>query len=95
MVIFKVVWLQWNWLVQKNQILTEIVSIFGLTLLGFIGANFIQLELNQERIVLLSHLNKINVHYIEGFLALSLTLIVHTYLSKKGLDLFKGLIFNI
>lgn len=76
---------------KKFQTLTEVTSIFGLTLLGFIGANYIQLQLNQERIDFFSHLNEINVHYIEGFLVLSLILIVHTYLSKKGLDLLKGM----
>lgn len=76
---------------KKFQMLTEVTSIFGLTLLGFIGANYIQLQLNQERIDFFSQLNEINAHYIEGFLVLSLILIVHAYLSKKGLDLLKGM----
>lgn len=77
---------------KKFQMLTEVVSIFGLILLGFIGANYIQIDLNQKRIELLSHLNELNVHLIEGFLALGLIIIVYYYLSKKGLDLLKGLI---
>jgi PTS system mannose-specific IID component len=78
---------------KKFQMLTEIVSLLGLILLGYIGANTIQIELNQNRIELLSHLNETNVQLIEGFLGLGLILVVYYYLSKKGLDLLKGLIF--
>jgi len=72
---------------KHSRMFTEVLSTLGLILLGYIGANYLQIELR-------SNLISLNLKYfIEGLLSLGLILIVHTYLSKKGLDLLKGMIF--
>lgn len=72
---------------QKVQMLTEVVSIFGLILLGFIGANYIQIDLR------FNPYDAYWNHVLEGLVSLSLIVSVQFYLSKKGLDLLKGMIF--
>lgn len=72
---------------KMSKMLTEILSCFGLILLGFIGAHYVQIGFR---------FNLFDAYWtnvIEGLLSLGLILGVHYYLSKKGLDLLKGMIF--
>ncbi|NTW90526.1 MAG: PTS system mannose/fructose/sorbose family transporter subunit IID, partial [Erysipelotrichaceae bacterium] len=72
---------------KKSKMLTEVLSSFGLILLGFIGAKYLQIDLM---------VNQFDVYWtyvLEGLLSLFLILGVHYYLSKKGLDLLKGMVF--
>lgn len=72
---------------KKSKMLTEIVSSFGLILLGYIGARYLQIDL------MINQFDVVWNNLIEGLLSLFLILGVHYYLSKKGLDLLKGMIF--
>jgi PTS system mannose-specific IID component len=76
---------------KRFQMITEILSTFGLILLGTIAARYIQINLNTS-FYLFENINNFLVNLLEGLLSLSLILIVHFYLSKKGLDLLKGMI---
>lgn len=71
----------------KVRMITEIISILALMLLGFIAVNYNLISLK---------ISSANVNFmtiIEGFLSLSLILGVYYYLSKKGLDIVRGMIF--
>lgn len=76
---------------KKYQMITEVLAIFGLMLLGTIAARYLQVSLSNDSINFLNNLNQFVIHLIEGFLSLSIILFVHYYLSKKGLDLLKGM----
>lgn len=72
---------------KQSRMLTEILSTLGLICLGYIGANYSNTILGFDSLGLMW------IPIVEGILSLSLILIVYIYLSKKGLDLFKGMIF--
>jgi len=76
---------------KRFQMITEILSTLGLILLGTIAAQYIQINLNTS-FYLFENINNFSINLLEGLLSLSLILIAHYYLSKKGLDLLKGMI---
>lgn len=77
---------------KRFQMITEVLSTLGLILLGTIAAQYIQLNINAG-FYLFENLSNFLINLVEGLLSLSLILIVYYYLSKKGLDLLKGMIF--
>lgn len=77
---------------KRFQMITEVLSTLGLILLGTIAAQYIQLNINTG-FYLFENLSNFLINLVEGLLSLSLILIVYYYLSKKGLDLLKGMIF--
>lgn len=72
---------------KRSRILTEILSTLGLILLGYIGANYSTILLRFDLFGL------VWTPILERLLSLTLILTVYIYLSKKGLDLLKGMIF--
>jgi mannose/fructose/N-acetylgalactosamine-specific phosphotransferase system component IID len=77
---------------KRFQMITEVLSTVGLILLGTIAAQYIQLNIDTG-FYLFENLSNFLINLVEGLLSLSLILIVYYYLSKKGLDLLKGMIF--
>lgn len=77
---------------KKYQMITEVLAIFGLILLGSIAARYLQIYINLETTDIFNHLSQFVIHSVEGLLSLIIILFTHYYLSKKGLDLLKGMI---
>ena len=75
---------------KRFHMITEVLALFGLILLGYSAAQYIQINLNQNIINVIA--SESYSHLIEAVISLSLILTVYFYLSKKGLDLLKGMV---